>query len=70
MNRVEHDLQQFIEQYECLKSDFDHNLDLIERDIAQIDRTIQNNVCSCSMKNLTDEKKKQKEKFLLLFIYF
>ena len=45
MDRVEDDLKQFIEQYERSKDHFDNDLDLIERDIAQIERTIEIKVC-------------------------
>ncbi|CAF2417551.1 unnamed protein product [Rotaria sp. Silwood2] len=41
IDRVEYDLQQFIQQYEKLKDNINNDLDLIERDIANIERLIQ-----------------------------
>lgn len=41
MDRVEKDFQQFLDQYERSKDHVDHDLDLFERDIAQIERHIQ-----------------------------
>ncbi|CAF1012011.1 unnamed protein product [Rotaria sp. Silwood1] len=41
IDRVEYDLTQFIQQYEKLKDNFNNDLDLIERDITNIERLIQ-----------------------------
>jgi hypothetical protein len=41
IDRVEYDLKNFIEQYEKTKNNFENDLDLIERDIANIERLIQ-----------------------------
>jgi hypothetical protein len=45
LNRVDNDLKQFLEQYEKNKDNFENDLDLIERDIANIERLIQIKVC-------------------------
>jgi hypothetical protein len=45
INRVENDLKKFIQQYENIKNNFDSDLDLIERDIANIERLVQIKVC-------------------------
>jgi hypothetical protein len=45
IDRVEFDLQQFLVQYETIKSNFDNDLDLLERDIANIERAVQIKVC-------------------------
>lgn len=45
MDRVEYDLKQFLEQYEKNKNNFENDLDLIERDIANIERLVQIKVC-------------------------
>ncbi|CAF0847061.1 unnamed protein product [Rotaria sordida] len=41
IDRVEYDLKQFLQQYEKLKDNINNDLDLIERDIANIERLIQ-----------------------------
>jgi hypothetical protein len=41
IDRVEYDLKQFFEHYEQRKTDFHNDLDLIERDLANIERLIQ-----------------------------
>lgn len=41
IDRVENDFRQFLEQYERSKDHVDHDLDLFERDLAQIERTVQ-----------------------------
>ncbi|CAF0957414.1 unnamed protein product [Adineta steineri] len=40
INRVEKDLQQFIEQYKKIKVNFDNDLDVVERDIANCERLV------------------------------
>ena len=45
MERVEHDLKQFIEHYEKIKMNFDSSLDSIERTIAHIEQLKQEQVC-------------------------
>ena len=41
MARVEEDLRQFIVQYEHVKENFDQDLDMLERDLATMERLIQ-----------------------------
>ena len=41
MARVEEDLRQFIAQYEHVKENFDQDLDMLERDLATMERLIQ-----------------------------
>jgi hypothetical protein len=41
IDRVEFDLQQFLAHYETIKSNFDNDLDILERDIANIERSVQ-----------------------------
>ena len=41
MARVEEDLRQFIAQYEHVKENFDQDLDVLERDLATMERLIQ-----------------------------
>jgi len=45
IDRVEFDLQQFLAQYQTIKTNFDNELDFLERDIATIERSVQIKVC-------------------------
>lgn len=39
LDRVEFDLQQFLHQYQTIKTTLENDLDLLERDIANIERS-------------------------------
>lgn len=45
LDRVEFDLKQFLQQYHTIKMNLENDLDLLERDIANIEHSVTIKVC-------------------------